>query len=168
MIKHLRAAVVIGSVVITPALAYAQQTGGTTQAPACDCPLGDNGGDLRNLAAFAPLGFLGALAAAGGAPAIFAANPVAEGPAIASNTPAPTPTRPETETPGSDAAGNRTPPPADVPVAVTRPADLPDPVSPDSLRAGMRAPNTATPLPSVFLLGSGLLALGALTVARTR
>jgi hypothetical protein len=165
MIKHVFAMAVAVTAFATPTVARAQQgTGGT---PACDCPLGDNGGDLRNLAAFAPLGFLGALAAAGGAPAIFAANPTpAPEVVVAQNTPTPTP-RPESETPGSDAAGNRTPP-SDVPAVVTRPADVPDPVSPDSLRAGMRAPNTATPLPSVMLLGTGLLALGAFAVTRAR
>jgi hypothetical protein len=46
--------------------------------------------------------------------------------------------------------------------------DIPVPVTADSLRGGIRAPNTGTPLPSVFLIGSGLIAVGCVAIFRTR
>jgi hypothetical protein len=158
-----------------PAVVGAQTTPPTTPPPdlaTCDCPVGDARGSLRDLAAFAPLGLLGALAAAGGTPTLFAAQPVVT-PMVASNGPVP---RTEAETPitesGRTAVGE---PPVlaragDPPAVSPRIAnsDVPVPVSPDSLRGGIRAPNTGTPLPSVFLLGSGLIAIGCVTLLRTR
>lgn len=121
----------------------------------CDCPVGDSRGDLRNLAAFAPLGLLGALAAAGGGPALFAtADPVTPG------TDLPPPGDSISE------GGNRKDPiRGDInPV----PTDIPIPVPPDSLRGGIVPPATGTPLPSAFIIGSGLIALGCVSVFRAR
>lgn len=136
----------------------------------CDCPVGDARGSLRNLAAFAPLGLLGALAAAGGTPTLFAAQPLVT-PVVAANDPAP---KTEVETPITE-SGRTVIDPAPVvragdPTPSPRRArgNIPEPVSPDSLRGGVRAPNTGTPLPSVFLLGSGLVAIGCVTLLRTR
>jgi len=139
----------------------------------CDCPEGDSRGELRNLAAFAPLGLLGALAAAGGSPGLsprkFAVGP-AVGPAngIAPSIRARQPVSTQ-EVAITERARNLTadPPSTDDAPSLNR-ATVPDPVSPDSLRVGIRAPNTATPLPSVFLLGSGLIAIGCVAVFRTR
>ena len=167
---------------VAPAIVAAQTTTPppTVTLPTCDCPQGEGKGDLRNLGAFAPLGLLGALAAAGGTPGLFAAagGKEAANPSVtvASNTP------PSTSTPGagvlpgdgvsarSDGARN---PSGDAPASgiapsMNRTGLVPDAVSPDSLRAGLRAPNTGTPLPSVFLLGSGLIAVGCVTILRTR
>ncbi len=122
--------------------------------PACDCVTGDDRSrGLRNLAAFAPLGFIGALAAAG-APAAVAEAPTRLVPTAPTMTIADAVIDPTTiETPVIE--GGRV-------VPELRPA-------PDSLtEQGLRAPDTATPLPSVLLLGSGLLALGAFAVARSR
>lgn len=134
----------------------------TTQTVApgtCDCPEGDTRGELRNLAAFAPLGLLGALAAAGGTPA-FAAKDVPADPTqtFVSNTPATAPEAPK----ATEEGGRNTNPTS------PRIADIPIPVSADSLRGGLRAPNTGTPLPSVLLLGSGLMAVGCVTLLRSR
>jgi hypothetical protein len=165
MIKHTLTLVLFAAVQAAPAIVRAQNT---TTPPAqaapgtCDCPEGDTRRDLRNLAAFAPLGLLGALAAAGGAPALFASTPPAVVPpnvAVSDNPPAPPRER---EATGDDAAKTR----PETPAPAVR--SIPEPVSVDSMRAGLRAPNTGTPLPSVFLLGSGLLAVGCVTVFRTR
>jgi len=166
MIKCARTMVAWAAIAAAPAVVGAQVTTTTTVSPElaiCDCPLGDTRGGLRDLAAFAPLGLLGALAAAGGASPLFAGNPVAGTPSmVASGDPvAPT----EIETPMAEAARNATDP---VPVARVDNSTVPEPVSPDSLRGGLRAPNTATPLPSVFLVGSGLLAIGCVAIFRTR
>jgi hypothetical protein len=77
----------------------------------------------------------------------------------------------ETETPITESARTAVgdPPPATPPVSPrVANSDVPEPVSPDSLRGGVRAPNTGTPLPSVFLLGTGLVAIGCVTLLRTR
>lgn len=164
MIKQAMTMVAWAALAAAPAVVGAQTTTTTppTEPATCDCPVGDARGSLRDLAAFAPLGLLGALAAAGGTPAIFAAQG-APAPMVASNDPAP---RPETETPitesGRTAAAE--PPPA----ARVANSNVPDPVSPDSLRGGVRAPNTGTPLPSVLLIGSGLVAIGCVTLFRAR
>ena len=169
MIRQTMTAVVWAALCAAPAVLRAQTTTPpTTVAPGtCDCPEGESRGDLRNLAAFAPLGLLGALAAAGGTPALFAGNSAAPASTVATNTPATPPTDPAL--PRSDGARNPSPdaPATDAAPSLNR-GRVPDPVSPDSLRAGLRAPNTGTPLPSVFLLGSGLIALGCVTVLRTR
>jgi hypothetical protein len=169
---------------VAPAMVGAQASTATNAASAapttvpltCDCPIGDTRGDLRNLAAFAPLGLLGVMAAAGGTPGIFAARTDDAKPTqnIAAN--------PQTETnPGTTevavterarstntgSSANPESPATGVVPSVNR-GNVPDPVSPDSLRAGLRAPNTGTPLPSVFLLGTGLIAVGCVTVLRTR
>jgi hypothetical protein len=150
------------------------QTTPTTPRPdlaTCDCPAGDARGSLRNLAAFAPLGLLGALAAAGGTPTLFSAQPVVT-PMVATNDPA---TKTEAETPITESARTVVGDPAPVvrtgtptPSPRIARANIPEPVSPDSLRGGVRAPNTGTPLPSVFLLGSGLVAIGCVALHRTR
>ncbi len=148
-----------------PAVVGAQTTPPTTPRPdlaTCDCPVGDARGSLRDLAAFAPLGLLGALAAAGGTPTLFAAQPVVT-PMVASNDPVP---KTEAETPITESGRTVVVDPSASP-RVAR-GDIPEPVSPDSLRGGVRAPNTGTPLPSVFLLGSGLVAIGCVTLLRTR
>ena len=168
---------------VAPAMVGAQASTATNAAAAapavpltCDCPIGDTRGDLRNLAAFAPLGLLGVMAAAGGTPGIFAArtddtkptqnigsNPRTEtnpGNSEVAVTERARSTNPENPaSPGSPATG--------VVPSLNR-GNVPEPVSPDSLRAGLRAPNTGTPLPSVFLLGTGLIAVGCVTVLRTR
>jgi hypothetical protein len=174
MNKHTLTMVAWAALSAAPAVVSAQATTTppTTATPGtCDCPQGDSRGDLRNLAAFAPLGLLGALAAAGGAPALFAGRtPEAAQPVtVATNTaPATTPTG-DPVSPRSEGARN---PSTDAPSTGVAPSlnrsTIPDPVSPDSLRAGLRAPNTGTPLPSVFLLGTGLIAVGCVTVLRTR
>jgi hypothetical protein len=170
MIKHAITLVAVAGILATPSIAHAQTV---TPPPAlepgavCDCPKGDTRGDLRNLAAFAPLGLLGALAAAGG-PGLFAnSTPAVAAPQnVAVNTPAetPTPVR-EPDVTAGEGARNATDPVAPSPRRVD---DVPEPVSADSLRAGLRAPNTGTPLPSVLLLGTSLIAIGSVTVFRTR
>lgn len=129
-----------------------------TGKPTCDCATGEQSGELRNLAAFAPLGFIGALAAAG-APALFAGGE-------------PVRVAPVTTPPGRVALRDLPVPQVEAPIVEAgrvavdeRPVDAPV----DSLsEAGLRAPDTATPLPSVFLLGSGLVALGSFALARAR
>ncbi|MCC7055411.1 MAG: hypothetical protein IT355_19210 [Gemmatimonadaceae bacterium] len=160
MTKHAMTLVAWATLAAAPTIMQAQAD--TTKLPTlapgtCDCPEGDSRGELRNLAAFAPLGLLGALAAAGGAPALLARTdaPV-DTRTFATNDP------PVTETPKAteEAARNAAPSNARV--------DFPVPVSPDSMRGGLRAPNTGTPLPSVLLLGSGLMAVGCVTIFRNR
>jgi len=173
MMKQAITMVALAAVAAVPPVVGAQAA---TPAPlpaalaTCDCPAGDARGGLRDLAAFAPLGLLGALAAAGGTPGLFAAQ---GGPSqmLASNGPVPRrdPDFPITESGRTTIAesGRTTiadPPPA----ARVNNSDIPLPVPPDSLRGGVRAPNTATPLPSVFLLGTGLVAIGCVTLLRTR
>ena len=168
----------------TAATTPTQAAAATTAAPGtCDCPVGDPRGELKNLAAFAPLGLLGAMAAAGGLPGIFAARTddqtVPQNVASnASNTAGDAGARSATdaESAVTERARNAATDPrnsaADRALAGTAPSlnrgRVPDGVSPDSLRAGLRAPNTGTPLPSVFLLGTGLIAIGCVTVLRTR
>ena len=168
----------------TAATTPTQAAAATTAAPGtCDCPVGDPRGELKNLAAFAPLGLLGAMAAAGGLPGIFAARTddqtVPQNVASnASNTAGDAGARSATdaESAATERARNAATDPrnsaADRGLAGTAPSlnrgRVPDGVSPDSLRAGLRAPNTGTPLPSVFLLGTGLIAIGCVTVLRTR
>jgi hypothetical protein len=167
MLKHAITMVAVAGLFAAPAIGYAQTV---TPPPAetplvCDCPKGDSRGDLRNLAAFAPLGLLGALAAAGGGPALFAEKPYTAPPqnvAVADPTAKPVA---DPEVAITERARNPSEPVTPTP---RRTDDIPDPVSPDSLRAGLRAPNTGTPLPSVFLLGSSLIAIGCVTVLRTR
>ena len=141
----------------------------TTAPGTCDCPQGDSRGDLRNLAAFAPLGLLGALAAAGGTPALFGSKPAETAPAqtVATSTTPTKPADPEVATTERARSTNPESPATGEDPAIKR-GNVPDPVSPDSLRAGLRAPNTGTPLPSVFLLGTGLIAVGCVTVLRSR
>lgn len=172
MIKHAMTMVAWAALAAAPVMVGAQTTPPpTTEVPGtCDCPAGDSRGDLRNLAAFAPLGLLGALAAAGGAPALFASrtpDPVPQN--VASKPPEVTNAPAEPDVALSDRARNATPEPTanDAGPSMNR-RKLPEPVSPDSMRAGLRAPNTGTPLPSAFLLGSGLIAIGCVTVLRTR
>ncbi len=182
MIKQAMTAVAMAALSAMPVVVGAQAaTSPPTKAPlTCDCPLGDPRGDLRNLAAFAPLGLLGVMAAAGGTPAIFGSKPGDTGPAqtgpaqnVASGTVPTKSTDPEVaikegarntqpEAPANPLPGGM----RDDPANSSR--RIPDPVSPDSLRGGLRAPNTGTPLPSVFLLGTGLIAIGCVTVLRTR
>jgi hypothetical protein len=169
MIKQAMTAVAWAALSAAPALLGAQTTPPPTEVPqTCDCPVGDTRGDLRNLAAFAPLGLLGALAAAGGAPALFGG---AEAPVqnVASAAPA-TPAAPaDPALPGAGGARNASPDPAlnDAGPSMNR-RNLPEPVSPDSMRAGLRAPNTGTQVPAVLLLGTGFVAIGCVTVLRTR
>jgi hypothetical protein len=167
MLKHAITMVAVAGMFAAPAVGNAQTVTPPPADPAaatCDCPKGDSRGDLRNLAAFAPLGLLGALAAAGGGPALFAQTPAAPTQNVAVADPAPRPvTDPEVAI--TERARNPSEPVTPTP---RRTDDIPDPVSPDSLRAGLRAPNTGTPLPSAFLLGSSLIAIGCVTVLRTR
>lgn len=154
-----------------PAIVRAQTTTPptTTTPEVCDCPVGDARGDQRNLAAFAPLGLLGALAAAGGSTPFLAAATPATTPATAVATNAPAAARPgaDPDVSVSETARNATPEATGgAPSMNVR--NIPEPVSPDSMRAGLRAPNTGTPLPSVFLIGTGLIAVGCVTVLRTR
>lgn len=166
MIKCARTMVAWAAIAAAPAVVGAQVSTATSVPPElaiCDCPLGDTRGGLRDLAAFAPLGLLGALAAAGGASPLFAGSPAAGAPSmVSSGDPL---ARSEIETPIAEAARNATDP---VPLARADNSTVPEPVSPDSLRGGLRAPNTATPLPSVFLIGSGLIAIGCVAIFRTR
>ncbi len=144
----------------------------TLAPPTCDCPLDDSRGDLRNLKAFAPLGLLGVMAAAGGLPGVFASKTptAAFDPNVAvSNTPAAPAAAGDPDLSITDRARNATPetPKGGEALANNR-GRVPEPVSPDSMRAGLRAPNTGTPLPAVFLLGTGLVTLGCVTLFRTR
>lgn len=165
MIRHTLTLVLCAAVHAAPTIVGAQET--TTPpvqvAPGtCDCPAGDTRGELRNLAAFAPLGLLGVLAAAGGTPGLIAGvttPPPTQNVAVTDNPVTPTPQREQT---GDDAG--RTPPVTPTPLV----RNIPIPVSADSLRAGILAPNTGTPLPSVLLLGSGLIAVGCVTLFRAR
>ncbi len=175
MIKHRVTMVVSAALLAVPVAARAQaQTPppATLAPPTCDCPIDDSRGDLRNLKAFAPLGLLGVMAAAGGVPGVFAANTPAGGVdpnLIVSNTPPAARPAGDPEVAITDRARNATPetPRGGDALALNR-GRVPEPVSPDSMRAGLRAPNTGTPLPSVFLLGAGLVTLGCVTVVRTR
>ena len=157
--------VIVGAQASTP---QATTPPATVTPGVCDCPVGDSRGDLRNLAAFAPLGLLGALAAAGGAPSLFgsaaAATPATT---VATSTPAATNPIADPEHAITDRARNSTPETTRSAPSLTR-SNVPEPVSPDSMRAGLRAPNTGSPVPSAFLLGSGLIAIGCVTVLRTR
>jgi len=124
----------------------------------CDCPVGDTRGGLRDLAAFAPLGLLGAIAAVQGVSPIFAAGPQM----VASGGPL---DRLEPDTLVAEAARNV----VDLqPVAPRVDNAVPDPISRDSLRRGIRAPNTGTSPPSVPPLGTGLFAIGCVALIRTR
>ncbi|MDZ7631243.1 MAG: hypothetical protein U5K74_07825 [Gemmatimonadaceae bacterium] len=177
MIKQAMTMVVWAAVAAGPALVGAQTTTppATEEHLTCDCPIGDSKGDLRNLKAFAPLGLLGVMAAAGGVPGVFAArtDDVGTNPnLIVANNPAgatPPAGAADPSLAVNEGARNASP---DAPATGVSPSlnrsNVPIPVSPDSMRAGLRAPNTGTPLPSVFLLGTGLVAIGCVTVLRTR
>ena len=149
-----------------PALVGAQAGTAAAVAPGrCDCPADDKRGDLRNLAAFAPLGLLGAVAAAGGMPAMFAGGTPDAG--------LPTGAYPSQSGTGADvvtidpARNTAVIPDKDVPPPSGGPLEpLLD--GPLALRRGVRPPTTATPLPSVFLLGTGLIAIGCVAIIRTR
>jgi hypothetical protein len=192
MIKRTMTMVAWAALSAAPAVVAAQSAAPAATVPlaalaapgTCDCPVGDPRGELKNLAAFAPLGLLGALAAAGGVPSIFAArtDDQAPPPNVATNTTSNTDAarsatdaeNAATERARNSSTTNNNPansatdnPNAGVAPSLNR-GRVPDPVSPDSLRAGLRAPNTGTPLPSVFLLGTGLIAIGCVTVLRTR
>ena len=171
-----RAMTMVAWVAIAAAPSVVGAQGTTTAIPPalaiCDCPVGDARGSLRDLAAFAPLGLLGALAAAGGAAPILAARPVADAPVVVASQNPVSRSDAETPTPIVEAARNAVDP---VPPLAARIGNstvpdprLPDAVSPDSLRGGIRAPNTGTSLPSVFLLGSGLIAIGCVAIFRSR
>jgi hypothetical protein len=172
MMKRAMTMAAWATMVAAPAMVGAQTTTPPAEVPKiCDCPAGDSRGDLRNLAAFAPLGLLGALAAAGGGPALFASRTPDAAPLqnVAAN-PADLPrAASEPEVSMTDRARNANP---ETPATGEAPSlnrrNVPEPVSPDSMRAGLRAPNTGTPLPSVLLLGTGLIAIGCVTVLRTR
>ena len=185
MIKHTIALVAYAAMLAAPTVVAAQAATSPTTATAaapgtCDCPIGDPRGELKNLAAFAPLGLLGALAAAGGVPSIFAArtDDAKAAQNVASNNAPTEASKPVTdnENAATERARNSNTDPrntaTDRPLTDAAPSKnrgrVPDPVSPDSLRAGLRAPNTGTALPSVFLLGTGLVAIGCVTVLRTR
>ena len=160
MVKQLMTMVAWAAFAAAPTIGGAQAT---TPALApdlaiCDCPVGDARGGLRDLAAFAPLGLLGALAAARGASPIFAAGPQT----VASGDPV---SKLEPDSPVAEAARNVVDP---QPVALRAFNPVPDPISRDSLRGGIRAPNTGTPLPSMLLLGTGLFAIGCVALIRTR
>lgn len=132
--------------------------------PSCDCATGEEGRELRNVAAFAPLGFIGALAAAG-APALFAGG-------------GPVPVAPTTIPQGLGRVDPATLPQVEIPtveagrldplVLGEAPAEIKEARTDSLTDAGLRAPNTATPLPSVLLLGSGLVVIGAFALARAR
>ncbi len=175
MIKNAMTLVASVALFATPIVAGAQvQTPppATLAPPTCDCPLDDSRGDLRNLKAFAPLGLLGVMAAAGGLPGAFASKTPTAGfdPNVAaSNPPAAPPAVGDPDLSITDRARNATPetPRGGEALANNR-GRVPEPVSPDSMRAGLRAPNTGTPLPAVFLLGTGLVTLGCVTLFRAR
>ena len=148
-----------------PALVGAQAGTAAVAPGRCDCPADDKRGDLRNLAAFAPLGLLGAVAAAGGMPAMFAGGTPDAG--------LPTGSYPSQSGTGADvvtidpARNTAVIPDKDVPPPSGGPLEpLLD--GPLALRRGVRPPTTATPLPSVLLLGTGLIAIGCVAIIRTR
>ncbi len=172
MNRQMMTAAAWAAMAAAPSMLGAQTATPPPEAPlTCDCPVGDTRGDLRNLAAFAPLGLLGALAAAGGAPALFAGGGGERAvQTVASNPPTATLPEANPSLPDAGAARNASPDPGasgDAGPSMNR-RNLPEPVSPDSMRAGLRAPNTGTPLPAVFLLGTGFVAIGCVTVLRTR
>ncbi len=155
-----------------PVMVGAQTPPPAVVPPTCDCPIDDSRGDLRNLKAFAPLGLLGVMAAAGGVPGVFAAKTATPGldpNVIVSNTPGATRPAGDPDVAVTERARNATSetPRGGEALALNR-GRVPEPVSPDSMRAGLRAPNTGTPLPSVFLLGTALVTLGCVTVFRSR
>ncbi|HYW50934.1 MAG TPA: hypothetical protein VE861_10020 [Gemmatimonadaceae bacterium] len=170
MIKRAMAMVASAAVAAAPLVAGAQAD--TTRPPVvvvepgtCDCPVGDKRGDLRGLAAFAPLGLLGALAAAGSTPGLFSsrapdtpAQPVGGGAPASLN---------GSEVRISDPGRNTVADPSIAGPSLSV-GNIPEPVPVDSMRGGLRAPNTGTALPAVFLLGSGLVAVGCVTLLRTR
>jgi hypothetical protein len=170
MIKRAMTMAAWATMVVAPAVVGAQTTPPAEGQLTCDCPIGDGRGELRNLVAFAPLGLLGALAAAGGAP-LFVGRTPDPGPVqnIAANPPDVSRPGGDPDVALSDRARNANP---ETPATGEAPSlnrrNVPEPVSPDSMRAGLRAPNTGTPLPSVLLLGTGLIAVGCVTIFRTR
>lgn len=173
MIKQAITMVACIALAVAPVVVDAQtQTPAATATPAqCDCPADGSSGDLRNLKAFAPLGLLGVMAAAGGVPGVFAAKaPTVVGDPnliVASTAPSGNPIGDPDVVSRTDRARNASPETPGAAPSLNR-GRVPEPVSPDSMRAGLRAPNTGTPLPSVFLLGAGLVAIGCVTVFRTR
>ena len=144
---------------VIPPPAIAAQAAAANPLATCDCPETDSRGELRNLAAFAPLGLLGALAAAGGQSGGFAAQtgttPIV-GPLGAD------PRGPEVEV--TDPAKNAS---TEKPLTGTA-REYPREITAELMRGGIRPPNTGTPLPSVFLLGTGLIAVGCVTIVRAR
>lgn len=169
MIKQAIAVAAWAALTVSPILLGAQTTTPPTEVPlTCDCPIGDSRGDLRSLAAFAPLGLLGAFAAAGGVPVLFGANDAAVQNVAASGAPNLTLPGADPALPAAGAARNASPETANDAGPSMNRRNLPEPVSPDSMRAGLRAPNTGTPLPAVLLLGTGFVAIGCVTVLRTR
>lgn len=129
----------------------------------CDCPVGDKRGDLRDLAAFAPLGLLGALAAAGGPSGLFGGGSTPAANVGSAERGSLTGSELRMTEPGRNTV-SETP----LTSTSTNDRDIPEPIAPDSLRGGLRAPNTGTSLPSVFLLGTGLVAVGCVTLLRAR
>ncbi len=171
MINRAMTMVAWAAIAAAPAVVRAQAatTPPTTALPTCDCPVGDARGDLRDLAAFAPLGLLGAMAAAGGTPAIFAGRTPEPGLAVPGANDGRTTRLTDSDTPITESARiTGDPAPSTRPGSNVGNSDVPIGVPPDSLRGGIRAPNTGTPLPSVFLIGSGLIALGCVTLLRSR
>ncbi len=169
MFKHTITMMAWATLAAAPVMVGAQAVVATPVAPAattqplatCDCPETDKRGDLRNLAAFAPLGLLGAVAVAG-RPSGFASAPGIVPPAVVrGDDPVPQPREPEVviSDPGRNAS-------AEPPIATPR--DYPPEVTADLMRGGIRPPNTGTPMPSIFLLGTGLIAVGCVTLVRTR
>ena len=167
MIKRAMTMVAWAAIAAAPAVVGAQAAGTppTTTPGTCDCPVGDARGELRDLAAFAPLGLLGALAAAGGTPAIFAGRTPDPGLAALGANDGRTTRLTESDAPITESGRIVGDPPPSTRVGNS---DVPMPVPPDSLRGGIRAPNTGTSLPSVFLVGTGLIAFGCVTLLRTR
>ena len=166
MIRTAITMVVYVALAAAPALVGAQTGTAAAVAPGrCDCPADDKRGDLRNLAAFAPLGLLGAVAAAGGVPAMFAGRTPDAG-LPAGSVPSQSGTGADVVTidPARNTAGI---PDKDVLPPTGEPLrPLLD--GPLALRRGVRPPTTATPLPSVLLLGTGLIAIGCVAIIRTR
>ncbi|MES3035896.1 MAG: hypothetical protein V4813_17975 [Gemmatimonadota bacterium] len=166
MIKQAVTMVAWAAIAAAPSVVRAQATTPpTTTLATCDCPVGDARGELRDLAAFAPLGLLGAMAAAGGTPGLFAGRTPDPGLPVLGGNDGRTTRLTESDTPITESARSVGDPPPSTRVGNS---DVPMPVPPDSLRGGIRAPNTGTPLPSVFLIGSGLIALGCVTLLRSR
>jgi len=147
---------------VLPPPVVAVQAAAADPLATCDCPEADSRGELRNLAAFAPLGLLGAMAAAG-RPAGFAAAAGGAPPLVVARGDDPLAAR-EPEIAVSDPARNASAEPS-----LTESArNYPPEVTAELMRGGIRPPNTGTPMPSVFLIGTGLIAVGCVTIIRAR